>query len=343
VRPSVVWLVGLAALPLFVAPSSAAAQSGFHRRWEIPGFDFRKNGAWRVRAQRIADLRHQLIAQRRTAQLNGARLSGPAPSQTQVTGTIQVPVVLFSYLGTGAQFMRDSSQYRQVLFDSLPPGGNPYTLRSFYKEMSNGVFGMLGKVIGWVPLDSGETTYTGVAGTCNGNPFGTTNCNGIFSVAATKRMQDGFRQALARVDTGAAGINFAQFDNDGPDLVPNSGDDDGYVDMIMFAHPTKDGACGGNNSPNPPRDRGEQQPHLVAPIRARERDVDHLSRFCHERSVGRGRHDPDQRLLRHDGVGWRVVLRHDVDHADRHRRARVRACVGTPGPVRHRGCDGRHR
>jgi M6 family metalloprotease-like protein len=253
VRPSVVWLVGLAALPLFVTPSSAAAQSGFHPRWEIPGFDFRKNGAWRVRAQRVADLRRQLVAQGRLGTLNAARLAGPAPSSTQVTGTILVPALLFSYHNTDSTlFMKDTAQYTSVLFGPVPPGSNPYTLRTFYEQMSNNVFSMRGKMIGWVRLDSNEVTYTGTAGTCNGNPFGTTNCNGIFSVAATKRMQDGFRQALARVDTGAAGINFAQFDNDGPDLVPNSGDDDGYVDMIMFAHPTKDGACGGSNSPNPP-------------------------------------------------------------------------------------------
>jgi M6 family metalloprotease-like protein len=55
-------------------------------------------------------------------------------------------------------------------------------------------------------------------------------------------MQAGFRQALLRVDNQ---VDFGQFDNDGPDGIPNSGDDDGYVDMIMFAHPTKDGACGG--------------------------------------------------------------------------------------------------
>jgi len=74
------------------------------------------------------------------------------------------------------------------------------------------------------------------------NPFGTNNCNGLFSSDAVWQMQKGFRQALAKVD-GA--IDFRQFDNDGPDLIPNSGDDDGYVDMIMFAYPTKDGACGG--------------------------------------------------------------------------------------------------
>ena len=245
-KPSFVLIAGLAALPLCAVPSSAAAQSGFHPRWEIPGFDFRQDGAWRVRARRVAELRHQLIAQRREATLNALRLGGPAPSTTQVTGTVLVPALLFSYQGIDSTlFMRDTSQYTSVLFGAAPPGGNPYTLRTFYEQMSSGVFSMLGKMIGWVRLPSTENTYTGTPGTCSGNPFGTTNCNGIFSVAATNQMQNGFRQALLRVDTGATGVNFAPFDNDGPDLVPNSGDDDGYVDMIMFAHPTKDGACGG--------------------------------------------------------------------------------------------------
>ena len=242
-RPSFVLIAGFAALPLFAAPRSAAAQSGFHPRWEIPGYDFRKDGAWRVRAQRVAELRHQLIAQRRMATLNALRSGGPAPSSTQVTGTMLVPALFFSYNNTAAQFMRDTSQYSSTLFGpNPPPNGNPYTLRTFYEQMSSGAFSMRGKVIGWVGLDSAEVTYTGTPGTCFGNPFGTNNCNGLFSVQATKRMQDGFRQALARID---ATIDFSQFDNDGPDLTPNSGDDDGYVDMIMFAHPTKDGACGG--------------------------------------------------------------------------------------------------
>ena len=246
-RPSVVLIAGLAALALLAAPQSAAAQSGFHRRWEIPGFDFRKNGGWRVRAQRVAELRRQLIAQHRASPLWGAAPSGPTLSQTSVTGTMLVPALLFSYQGIdSAQFMRDTAQYTSVLFGpNPPPNGNPYTLRTFYEQMSRDSFSMLGKMIGWVRLDSTENTYAGTPGSCSGNPFGTTNCNGIFSTAATKRMQDGFRQALARVDTGAAGINFGLFDNDGPDLAPNSGDDDGFVDMIMFAHPTRDGACGG--------------------------------------------------------------------------------------------------
>ena len=243
-RPSAVLIAGLATLPLLAAPRSAVAQSGFHPRWEIPGFDFRENGAWRVRAGQVAQRRRQMIAQNRLAALNAVMLSGPAPSATQVTGTVLVPALFFAYRNTAAQFKRDTSQYASVLFGAAPPSGNPYTLRTFYEQMSNGVFSMRGKMIGWVVLDSNETTYTGTP-PCFGppvNPFGTNNCNGLFSTDATWQMQKGFREALAKVD-GA--IDFRQFDNDGPDLIPNSGDDDGYVDMIMFAYPTKDGACGG--------------------------------------------------------------------------------------------------
>jgi M6 family metalloprotease-like protein len=242
----------LAALAV-VSPRLAAAQDNSQdrqrsRRWEIPGFDFRKDGAWRVRARQVSQLRRQLLAQGRFGTLNAAVATGSrAPAAAAVTGTQLVPTLLFSYQGIdSAAFMRDTAQYSALLFASEPPPlGNPYTLRTYYEQMSNGVFSMQGQVMGWVRLASAESTYTGQPGTCNGNPTGTTNCNGIFSVASTVSMQNGFREALARVDTGTAGINFAQFDNDGPDLIPNSGDDDGYVDMMMFAHPTQDGACGG--------------------------------------------------------------------------------------------------
>ena len=245
-RPSFVLIAGLAALPLLAVPQSAAAQSGFHPRWEIPGFDFRKNGGWRVRAERVAEMRRQLIAQRSASAQGRAGPSGPSLSQASVTGTMLVPALLFSYQGIDSiLFMRDTAQYTSVLFGAAPPGGNPYTLRTFYEQMSRDSFSMRGKMVGWVRLPNTEVAYAGTAGSCFGNPFGTSNCNGIFSNTATKGMHDGFRAALLQVDTGPAGVNFALFDNDGPDLVPNSGDDDGYVDMIMFAHPTRDGACGG--------------------------------------------------------------------------------------------------
>src|SRR6266566_3701718 len=217
------------------------AQNGFHPRWEIPGFDFRENGGWRARARQISQIRRQLLSAGKVAPLNQQAI-GPQPTAA-VSGTVIVPAIFFAYSNTdSAQFMTDTAQYNTALFSPTPPGGNPYTLRTFYQELSNNQLSMTGKILGWVRLDSAETTYTGVPGTCSGNPFVTSNCNGIFSGNAILRMQTGFRQALARVDNQ---VDFGQFDNDGPDGIPNSGDDDGYVDMIMFANPTKDGACGG--------------------------------------------------------------------------------------------------
>ncbi|MEX2156449.1 MAG: M6 family metalloprotease domain-containing protein [Gemmatimonadales bacterium] len=214
-----------------------------HPRWEIPGFDFRPNGGWRVKARRVAEVRKQLLASRSFSALNAPMADGTSRSLTPaaVTGTQLVPALIFGYKNTESQFMRDPTQYSTLLFGSTPPPGNPYTVRTFYEQMSNNLLSMQGQVLGWVQLDSNEVFYTGTP-PCSGNPFGTTNCNGIFSTAAVQSMQNGMRVALGRVD---ATVSFGQFDNDGPDDLPNSGDDDGYVDMIMFAHATRDGACGG--------------------------------------------------------------------------------------------------
>jgi M6 family metalloprotease-like protein len=248
VRLSFALVPALAALSLL--PSPGAAQSQLHPRWEIPGFDFRRDGVWRARARQVADMRRQLRAQGRMDQLNAPMAVGAqAPAAAAVTGTVRVPALLFSYHGVDSvSFMRDTAQYSALLFSSSPPGGNPFTLRTYYEQLSNNLLSMQGQVMGWVRLDNAEATYTGTPGTCSGNPTGTANCNGIFSSNAIDRMQDGFRLALARVDTGVAGFDFGQFDNDGPDLLPNTADDDGYVDMIMFAHATMDGACGGANN-----------------------------------------------------------------------------------------------
>jgi M6 family metalloprotease-like protein len=241
-------LSAVALFLLFWAPSPAAAQDSLYPHWEIPGFDFRPNGAWRVRAQQISAYRHQLMATRNFSALNAPMARTPGGAQgpaTAMAASHKVPAILFSYANTDPSFTRDTSQYNALLFSTSPPNGNPYTVRTFYEQLSNNLLTMNGQVYGWVRLDSSEASYTGRPGTCTGNPFGTTNCNGIFSTAAVVAMQNGMRAALQHIDSV---VDFGQFDNDGPDGIPNSGDDDGYVDMIMFAHATRDGACGGSTN-----------------------------------------------------------------------------------------------
>jgi M6 family metalloprotease-like protein len=239
----------MAFVALAALPRPGLAQSDFHPRWEIPGFDFAPNGVWRGRARRIAQSRAGLVSQRAFSRLNQALappLAGPAASGVALGGTLKVPAILMRFADTPAPFLPAS--YDTVLFGTTPPYGRPYTIRTFYEQLSRGVFSMQGQVLGWAALSKPEGSYTGGTN-CTGNPWGTTNCNGIFQSATTSpidSLQAGLREALAILDTGT--FDWGQFDNDGPDGKPNSGDDDGYVDMAIFVHPNVDGACGGNNN-----------------------------------------------------------------------------------------------
>lgn len=242
--------IGLGLAVLLLGPEVAAAQQQLSPRWEIPGFDFHPNGVWRARARAVARARAALLGRRDFSSLN-APLTGAGLTQgaTAVSGTLLVPAILLRYKDTNLGTLRDTAQYSAVLFGTAPASlspPRPYTVRTYYEQLSNGLFSMQGKVLGWAALDSNEVTYTGVPGSCFGNPFGTTNCNGIWSGVAVVDMQLGMAQALAKIDS--TGVDWGQFDNDGPDGIPNSIDDDGYVDMAIFVHPAQDGACGGTTN-----------------------------------------------------------------------------------------------
>jgi M6 family metalloprotease-like protein len=227
-----------------VAVSSAAQQGPPRVRREIPGFDFRKDGVWRKQARAVRAVRHRLLARRNFPALNAPVTSGitaapsggaPPAAATAVAGVLKVPAILFKFKDTPAAELRTATQYNQVLFAASPTGasaGRPYTYRSYYEQLSNGLLSVQGQSYGYAALDSNEVTYTGVAGTCSGNPYNNTNCNGLFSPDAQDRMQSGLREALRKLDNQ---VDWTQYDFDG----------DGYVDLVAFIHPSIDGACGG--------------------------------------------------------------------------------------------------
>jgi len=196
--------------------------------------DFRPDGVWRVRARRVRAARHRVSAALGLEAVNaaGARLAR-APGATAVTGTLRMPAVLldFSDTDTLALGLPDRAAYDGLLFAPVPSGGRPYTLRSFYDEMSNGVLTVDGGTFGWIPTDS---SLAWVMAPCP--------ASGGLCTLALQRLAVVFRQALARVD---ATVDFGQFDNDGPDNIPNSGDDDGVVDVVQFVQPRLGGECGG--------------------------------------------------------------------------------------------------
>src|SRR2546427_12192824 len=221
-----------------VAASAWAQQGSPPRvRREIPGFDFRKDGVWRRQARAVRALRARLLSRRNFGALNAPMAAAGAPlaSGTAVSGVLRVPAILFKFKDTPGAELRTTTQYNQVLFAASPTGasaGRPYTYRSFYEQMSNGLLSVQGATYGYAALDSNEVTYTGVAGTCTGNPEGTTNCNGLFSSQARAGMQAGLREALRKLDNQ---VDWTQYDSDG----------DGYVDLVAFIHPAIGGECEG--------------------------------------------------------------------------------------------------
>jgi immune inhibitor A len=232
-------LVLVAVVSVLTVPAVIGAQQAPppRVRREIPGFDFRKDGVWRRQARAVRALRARLLARRNVGALNAPMAAAGAPlaSGAAVSGVLRVPAVLFKFKNTPAGELRNTTQYDQVLFAPSPTGasaGRPYTYRTFYEQMSNGLLSVQGQTYGYVALDSNEVTYTGVAGTCTGNPYGNTNCNGLFSPEAVARMQGGLREALRKLDNQ---VDWTQYDSDG----------DGYVDLVAFLHPPIDGACGG--------------------------------------------------------------------------------------------------
>ncbi|HST60732.1 MAG TPA: M6 family metalloprotease domain-containing protein [Longimicrobium sp.] len=175
-------------------------------------FEFRR--AWRQKTERVRVQRTAL--ERR----QGPRLSVAAlvDAEAAVTGTLRVPVLMGMYAGATAPYA--TAEYQARLF-----GPQLYSARSFYAEMSRGVFTLDGTVTPWLTLPQNAAYYQPVPG---GDQYG--------------RAADFLRHTLQAAD---AGTNFAQFDNDGPDGVPNSGDDDGYVDAAAFLYPAEDMSCGG--------------------------------------------------------------------------------------------------
>ena len=148
---------------------------------------------------------------------------------TAVAGSVGIPVITVKFKDTPSS-PYPVSNLQHELFDGPWPTG---TMSDDYREMSRGKFNVTGKVFEWIPLPQTGAFYAGPTG-----------CNALCDEA---HFGDLLTSALTEADKS---IDFRQFDNDGPDNVPNSGDDDGFVDFVAFVHPEKGGECGGANNDN---------------------------------------------------------------------------------------------
>jgi M6 family metalloprotease-like protein len=199
------------------------------RRQQDPrAFQFRRAYIELTRQKRVA--RVSLMARGASAEDVAA-----AASQIAVEGERSVPVFPVVFSNTSKPpFDRSALQTR--LF-----GSGPDTMTAFYRENSFNRLVVNGTVAEWHKLPQNDTVYEGPDFTNQGKPA---KCNGTCPEA---KLGDLIQHVLDGAD---ATVDFRQFDNDGPDNKPNSGDDDGFVDFVAFVHPEMGGECTGADNRN---------------------------------------------------------------------------------------------
>lgn len=151
-----------------------------------------------------------------------AKVEGAASQAAPVTGTLPLVVVMALFADSPEPFLTPR-EVQAALFD----GPNPYgTVAGFYEEASGGRLAVTGQVLPWIRT---SLTLEQVVGESYG--LGEGAGTGAYLL-----------EALAAVDSD---VDFGRFDNDGPDGVPNSGDDDGQVDAVAFQFLEIAASCGG--------------------------------------------------------------------------------------------------
>jgi len=156
----------------------------------------------------------------------GAGAGGPAtaglgPRDEPVVGDFYVPVVMGLFSDSPATPPVLRSEVQSGYF-----GPQQGTVTDYYAEVSNDSIALIGQVRDWV---RSSMTQAEAAGGISG-----LGCCGIGDYIKTV------------LDLLGPGVDWGAYDNDGPDGVPNSGDDDGYVDALAVIHPTAGAECSGD-------------------------------------------------------------------------------------------------
>jgi immune inhibitor A len=143
--------------------------------------------------------------------------------RTSAQGDARLPVVLALFKDSPMVPHITQEMVQAALFSGPAERG---TITEAYLEMSRGALNVGGDAFPWVRV--GLTMFE-VVGTDRG--FGSDARIGEYLV-----------EALDSID---GQVDFALYDNDGPDGIANSGDDDGFVDVLTFEFLEVSASCGG--------------------------------------------------------------------------------------------------
>ncbi len=215
-------VMGILLFPVGASAQIAPAHCGqelpkaYQRVRQRDPLAFQMRRAWIQKTRRLREAR----------ELAESEGSPKAAASYKVSGSFRIPVFTVTFANT-AEPPYPVSDLQQELFGPSP---DAYDLTEFYDEISYGNLSTTGTVYDWVALPEDDTYYEG-------------GVNGLDPAQA--HIGELIKSALDAYDPT---VDFGQYDNDGPDGIPNSGDDDGYVDFVAFVHPEQGAECGGNDN-----------------------------------------------------------------------------------------------
>jgi M6 family metalloprotease-like protein len=174
---------------------------------------------WKELARQVIERRQALARANDYATLNAHFRTGAASAAAAraagvaVAMSVRIPVLVGVFSDSTQHFLPDTADLRSTLWGTGT--APPYSVTTFYDEMSNSLLQVTGDIIGWFPVDSPSTWYEG-------------SNNGLDP--STDRTGDFIQELLDAADPL---VDFNIYDSDG----------NGRVDLIAVFHPLKDGAC----------------------------------------------------------------------------------------------------
>ncbi|HXY19316.1 MAG TPA: M6 family metalloprotease domain-containing protein [Gemmatimonadales bacterium] len=184
----------------------ARPPAGFYQTLtRLPGaFEFRHG--WLEKARRVRLARQALRARGAWAQLNQAAApAAAATSATSVGGTLRYPTFLplFSNTSGADAAVMDTAAVAQRFWGTLPAPANPYSVTTYYREVSVGRLTVTGSVIDTIRVSQTDTFYEGGAG-----------CQGL---CGSSRVPVLIQELLRHADST---VNFAAFADSATGTVP---------------------------------------------------------------------------------------------------------------------------
>jgi M6 family metalloprotease-like protein len=167
--------------------------------------------AWLAKVEQVRLRREQLAA---VGELHDATPAELVTRGAALSGRLRIPVIPVRYNDVRVPFTEKDLERR--LFGVA--SGDTMSFSGYWHEVSGGLLQVEGRVAPWVTTRKPARHYLPA------EQFGWSSFGRI------TELRD---EAIEAADEH---IDFAQFDNDGADGIPDSGDDDGFVDFVAIVY-----------------------------------------------------------------------------------------------------------